>query len=115
MFKNINRWIVVILGVFFVVVVAACGPAATEEPTEEGSEEEPMDEDDMEDDMEDGELSGDVLVDGSSTVFPVTSGVAEDFADVAPDVNVSVGLSGTGGGFEKFCPGETDISNASRP
>mgnify|MGYP000977395291 CR=1 FL=1 len=60
-------------------------------------------------------LEGDVIADGSSTVFPVTTAVAEEFAMVAPNVRVSVGLSGTGGGFKKFCVGETDISNASRP
>lgn len=60
-------------------------------------------------------IEGDVIADGSSTVFPVTTAVAEEFALVAPNVRVSVGLSGTGGGFKKFCIGETDISNASRP
>ena len=60
-------------------------------------------------------LSGSVAIDGSSTVFPVTEAVAEEFRSVAPDVRVTVGVSGTGGGFEKFCNGETDISAASRP
>ena len=60
-------------------------------------------------------LSGDVKVDGSSTVFPVTEAVAEEFSKVAKDVRVTVGVSGTGGGFKKFCAGETDISDASRP
>jgi phosphate transport system substrate-binding protein len=55
-----------------------------------------------------------VVVDGSSTVFPLTSAAAELFAAEQSDVQVSVGQSGTGGGFEKFCAGETDISNASR-
>jgi phosphate transport system substrate-binding protein len=59
-------------------------------------------------------LSGNVAVDGSSTVFPITQAVAEEFNAVNPDVDVSVGVSGTGGGFEKFCAGETDISDASR-
>lgn len=61
------------------------------------------------------EVTGDVVADGSSTVYPITVAVAEEFAKVYPDVRVSVGLSGTGGGFEKFCNGETDISDASRP
>lgn len=61
------------------------------------------------------DVSGDIIIDGSSTVYPITTAVAEEFAKVAPDVRVSVGLSGTGGGFKKFCPGETDISDASRP
>jgi len=57
-----------------------------------------------------------VKVDGSSTVFPVTEAVAEEFQKAKKGaVRVTVGISGTGGGFKKFCRGETDISNASRP
>lgn len=59
-------------------------------------------------------LSGSVVIDGSSTVFPLSSAAAELFMGENPDVQVSVGQSGTGGGFEKFCAGETDISDASR-
>lgn len=61
------------------------------------------------------DLTGDVLVDGSSTVFPISEAMAEEFMAVNSDVRVTVGVSGTGGGFKKFCAGETDISNASRP
>lgn len=60
-------------------------------------------------------LSGEVLADGSSTVQPLTAAAGELFREVEPGVNVSVGTSGTGGGFEVFCQGTTDISNASRP
>ena len=60
-------------------------------------------------------LSGTVNIDGSSTVFPITQAVAEEFQRVHRAVRISLGLSGTGGGFEKFCRGEIDISNASRP
>ena len=60
------------------------------------------------------DLSGEVVVDGSSTVGPIAEAAAEEFGKVS-DVQVSVGISGTGGGFEKFCRGETDISDASRP
>jgi phosphate transport system substrate-binding protein len=60
-------------------------------------------------------LSGKVEADGSSTVGPLTTAAAELFREEQPDVNVTVGISGTGGGFERFCAGETDISNASRP
>lgn len=60
-------------------------------------------------------LSGSVAIDGSSTVFPVTEAMAEEFQIANPEVKVTVGVSGTGGGFKKFCGGETDISNASRP
>jgi phosphate transport system substrate-binding protein len=56
-----------------------------------------------------------VKADGSSTVFPITEAVAESFRKVAPNVRVTVGISGTGGGFKKFCAGETDLSDASRP
>jgi len=61
------------------------------------------------------ELSGTIKVDGSSTVYPLTEAAAELFREEEPKVNVTVGQSGTGGGFEKFCAGETDISDASRP
>ncbi|WP_448602688.1 PstS family phosphate ABC transporter substrate-binding protein [Thermoleptolyngbya sp.] len=60
-------------------------------------------------------LTGNVLVDGSSTVFPISEAMAEEFMRANPGVRVTVGVSGTGGGFKKFCAGETDISNASRP
>ncbi len=61
------------------------------------------------------ELSGSIIVDGSSTVAPLTTAAAERFREAQPGVDVPVGTSGTGGGFEKFCAGETDISDASRP
>jgi len=61
------------------------------------------------------ELSGKIAIDGSSTVYPITEAVAEEFREVGPDVDLSIGVSGTGGGFKKFAVGETDISNASRP
>ena len=60
-------------------------------------------------------LSGQVAIDGSSTVFPITEAVAEEFQAANRGVQVTVGISGTGGGFKKFCAGETDISDASRP
>lgn len=60
-------------------------------------------------------LSGEIKIDGSSTVYPITEAVAEEFQRAHPGVKVVVGISGTGGGFKKFCAGETDISNASRP
>lgn len=64
---------------------------------------------------ETGELSGQIAIDGSSTVYPISEAMAEEFmAANAGSVRVTVGLSGTGGGFKRFCAGETDISNASR-
>jgi phosphate transport system substrate-binding protein len=59
--------------------------------------------------------SGSVAVDGSSTVFPMSNAAAELLSEENPDVQVAVAESGTGGGFEKFCAGQTDISDASRP
>src|ERR671915_34429 len=61
------------------------------------------------------ELSGTIRIDGSSTVYPFAQAAAELFNEEQPNVQISVGQSGTGGGFEKFCAGSTDISNASRP
>ena len=83
------------------LVLAACGEGNDPQTTsdDEGSTE---------------ELTGEVVIDGSSTVFPLTSAAAELFMEENPGVNVSVGQSGTGGGFEKFCDGQTDLSDASR-
>ena len=60
-------------------------------------------------------LRGSITIDGSSTVYPVTEAIAESFKAAAPNVKVTVGVSGTGGGFKRFAANETDISNASRP
>ena len=62
----------------------------------------------------DSDLSGRIQADGSSTVGPYTTAAAERFRGVHPGVQITVGVSGTGGGFERFCAGETDLSNASR-
>ena len=56
-----------------------------------------------------------IQIDGSSTVFPITEAVAEEFRKANKNVQITVGISGTGGGFQKFCRAETDISDASRP
>lgn len=62
-----------------------------------------------------GSLSGTIVGDGSSTVFPISEAIAEEFRKVESNVDIVVGISGTGGGFTKFCNGETDFSDASRP
>ena len=85
------------------IIAVACGGDDDQTPTNGG------DGDDR------SNLTGTVAVDGSSTVFPITEAVAEEFSKLARDVRVTVGVSGTGGGFKKFCAGETDISDASRP
>jgi phosphate transport system substrate-binding protein len=63
----------------------------------------------------DDKKSGSIAIDGSSTVYPITEAVAEEFRKVSPAVKVTIGVSGTGGGFKKFGRSETDISDASRP
>jgi len=65
--------------------------------------------------MQQTDLAGDIVVDGSSTVYPITEAMAEEFQKQHPNVRITVGISGTGGGFKKFCARETDISDASRP
>ncbi|MGF1663656.1 MAG: PstS family phosphate ABC transporter substrate-binding protein [Kineosporiaceae bacterium] len=83
------------------LALAACGGDDAAEATDEAGGE---------------ALGGSIDIDGSSTVAPLTDAVAEEFNAVQPDVTVNVGVSGTGGGFERFCQtGDTDISNASRP
>ena len=108
MLKKIS--VVLVLSVAGMLVLSACapaaGPVAEEVATAPTSETSPN--------AETEKLSGDILVDGSSTVYPITVAVAEEFIKINPDVRPSVGLSGTGGGFKKFCPGEIDISDASR-
>lgn len=64
---------------------------------------------------ETAKIEGEVKIDGSSTVYPITEAIAEEFRVEQPNVRVTVGVSGTGGGFKKFCRGEIDINDASRP
>lgn len=82
------------------ITIAACGPSAQDARTA-GS----------------GGGSGPSLIsiDGSSTVFPISEAMAEEFQKTDPGTRVTVGISGTGGGFQKFCRGEIDIADASRP
>ena len=89
-----NKYLAALLCVF---AVYGCSPSNETTPVGEGSV-----------------LSGKVRLDGSSTVFPISEAVAEEFIAVAPRVRVTVGVSGTGGGFKKFVAGEIDINDASR-
>jgi phosphate transport system substrate-binding protein len=98
--------------VAFTLSVAACGGSTTTTTTTDTGS--PAGEDVAASGGSSG-VTGDVLVDGSSTVFPISEAMAEEFMAANPGVRVTVGVSGTGGGFKKFCAGETDISNASRP
>lgn len=97
-----SKWLAVLgAAAFLVLGVAACG-SSSDDGTGSGS-------------ASGGEdLSGSIRIDGSSTVAPLTEAVAEQFMAENSGVRVTVGTSGTGGGFEKFCAGETDISDASR-
>lgn len=83
------------------VLLAACGNAEGSENSEGNGAEE--------------ESTKEIMVDGSSTVFPIMEAVAEEYQAANPDARVNIGVSGSGGGFEKFIAGETHISNASRP
>jgi phosphate transport system substrate-binding protein len=86
-----------------VLAIALVGVACGSDESSDGSSSEPT-----------ASLSGDIRIDGSSTVGPLTEAAAEFFQEENPDVRVTVGISGTGGGFEKFCAGETDANDASR-
>lgn len=100
--------------IFIALVLMACG--GTDQPEQSGAA---TAGDSMPQAMESGQyatLKGDIDIDGSSTVFPITEAVAEEFGNLTEDnVRVTVGVSGTGGGFKKFCNGEIQISDASRP
>ncbi|WP_317897434.1 PstS family phosphate ABC transporter substrate-binding protein [Aurantibacillus circumpalustris] len=84
-----------LLGIFLL----SCGSKETKDENQNGSE----------------SLLGNITIDGSSTVYPITEAVAEEFMKVASQVRVTAGLSGTGGGFKKFARAEMDINDASRP
>jgi phosphate transport system substrate-binding protein len=97
---NSSKWVAAIGAAMILALgVAACG--SSDDETASGS-------------SGGGDLSGSIRIDGSSTVAPLTEAVAEQFMSENSGVRVTVGTSGTGGGFEKFCAGETDISDASR-
>jgi phosphate transport system substrate-binding protein len=114
--KNINRSVVTfVAGVTLAATLASCGGSSTPTTPTTGATT-PAETTAMKDPAPAASnLSGNVTIDGSSTVAPVSKAVAEDFAKSNPGVKVPVGTSGTGGGFKKFCAGDTDISNASRP
>ncbi|WP_449282945.1 PstS family phosphate ABC transporter substrate-binding protein [Leucobacter sp.] len=97
--KSIQRTALVVAAFATALTLSACGGQPT---GNEGG------------DSESGSAAGAVNTDGSSTVAPLTEAAADLFREEAPDINVSVATSGTGGGFQTFCAGETDISNASR-
>jgi phosphate transport system substrate-binding protein len=99
----------------FSLIAAACGDDDDDTATDTTDDAADVSDDDgSDDDAAGGDLSGSVNLDGSSTVGPLSEVAAELFMQENPGVQVSVAISGTGGGFEKFCAGETDGNNASR-
>ncbi len=116
--KNINRSVATfVASVTLATVLASCSGSTTTPTTGATT---PAATTAMKDPVKEpakapSNLSGNITIDGSSTVAPISKAVAEDFAKSNPGVKVPVGTSGTGGGFKKFCAGDTDISNASRP
>ncbi len=101
-----HRLLVLGLTAVFALAVAACGGDDESSSSGSGSSGSSS--------SEGGDLTGKIAIDGSSTVYPFAQAAAELFGEENPDVRITVGQSGTGGGFEKFCAGETDISTASR-
>lgn len=97
--RKINTISTLIIGAAVVLGLASCGGNSEKDTNK----------------TEETALSGDIKIDGSSTVYPITEAVAEEFRTESPEVKVTVGVSGTGGGFKKFSRGETAISDASRP
>ncbi len=89
------KHIIKCLTIALAIIIAACGSKGTKENGES--------------------LKGEIKIDGSSTVYPITEAIAEEFRINQPDIRVTVGVSGTGGGFKKFGRGEIDINDASRP
>jgi phosphate transport system substrate-binding protein len=101
---RLTKITLLLLAALAVAVAAGCGGGDDEAGGEPGAVT----------GVEGRDLSGRIEADGSSTVGPFTTRAAERFQKEAPGVQVTVGISGTGGGFERFCRGETDLSNASR-
>ncbi len=97
---TVKHWLILPITAVLALGVVACGDDDDDDDGGGGSG---------------GGVSGEIAIDGSSTVFPFAQAAAEQFQTENPDVRITVGQSGTGGGFEKFCAGETDISDASRP
>ncbi|MFC4779629.1 PstS family phosphate ABC transporter substrate-binding protein [Paenibacillus sp. GCM10023252] len=111
-----RKGFVMLFMVALLMFTAACGSNANNGTTNEGTTNSETNGAAGENNAANGEkLSGEVKVDGSSTVFPLTEAAAEEFNAEHPDVRVPVGVSGTGGGFKQFCAGEIAIADASRP
>ena len=95
--KLTKKWFMLPLAIMAVAAVSLAGCTSSQPATTRPS------------------LSGTIEIDGSSTVYPITEAVAEEFRKIYPQMRINVGISGTGGGFKRFVVGETQISDASRP
>ncbi|MGF7058791.1 phosphate ABC transporter substrate-binding protein PstS family protein [Brassicibacter mesophilus] len=102
LFKKSRLMTMSVILVLSIIVLTGCGGGQQKNQGEAPEKQE-------------AKLTGNVEIDGSSTVYPITEAIAEEFQGQNPDVKVTVGMSGSGGGFKRFTVGETDISNASRP
>jgi len=89
--KKFSKIALIVTSLLIVGIIAACGGSSS------------------------GADSSEILIDGSSTVFPISQAVAEEFRVDRPEVQIPVGISGTGGGFKRFVEGDIDIADASRP
>ena len=96
-----GRGLIITIGLPVILIMMACASGSAEEGAAPAAESA-------------SKLKGTIEIDGSSTVYPISEAVAEEFNKVFPKVRVNVGVSGTGGGFKRFTVGETDISDASR-
>ncbi len=109
--RMVNSKSLLIIGLLAAMIFAACSSDEQKPQTSDADAQSSQEGTDA----KTGSLSGEIIVDGSSTVYPMTVAAAEDFRKEQPEVQIPVGVSGTGGGFKKFAAGETVVSDASRP
>lgn len=100
-FSN-RAWLANTLGLALIAVVVGCGPSGDTTSSDDAVE-------------VNTEIKGEIKVDGSSTVYPISEAVIAQFGEKYPNINIPLGQSGTGSGFKRFIKGETEISDASRP
>jgi phosphate transport system substrate-binding protein len=108
-FSKVKKTVsILLIAILSLGLLAGCGSKTTDQQSEENKPAEQPAE-------KEAKLEGSIAIDGSSTVFPITQAVAEEFQKANPGVKITVGVSGSGGGFKKFLVNETDINDASRP
>lgn len=104
-FSKVKKTVsILLIAILSLGLLAGCGSKTTDQQSEKNKPAE-----------KEAKLEGSIAIDGSSTVFPITQAVAEEFQKANPGVKITVGVSGSGGGFKKFLVNETDINDASRP